>query len=58
MPAGIPLVAGNAAVRAGELIKRQILELAVQYIPKLVKRSLKQQQKKDPDSFRPNSITR
>ncbi len=46
-------VAGNAAVRAGELIKRQILELAVQYIPKLVKRSLKQQQKKDPDFVPP-----
>ena len=46
-------VAGNAAVRAGEMVKRQILELAVQYVPKLVKRSLKQQKKKNPDFVEP-----
>ena len=47
-------VAGNAAVRAGEMVKRQILELAVQYIPKLVKRTLKQQKKKNPDFVEPD----
>ncbi len=46
-------VAGNAAVRAGEMVKRQILELAVQYIPKLVKRTLKQQKKKNPEFVPP-----
>ncbi len=46
-------VAGNAAVRAGEKVKQQILELAVQYIPKMVKRSLKQQKKKNPDFVEP-----
>lgn len=46
-------VAGNAAVRAGEKVKRQILEMAVQYIPKLVKRTLKQQKKKNPDFVEP-----
>jgi xanthine dehydrogenase molybdenum-binding subunit len=46
-------VAGNAAVRAGEMVKRQILEMAVQYIPKLLKRSLKQQKKKNPDFVEP-----
>ncbi len=46
-------VAGNAAVRAGAMVKRQILELAVQYIPKLVKRSIKQQKKKNPDFVEP-----
>jgi len=46
-------VAGNAAVRAGEMVKRQILELAVEYIPKLVKRTLKQQQKKNPEFVPP-----
>lgn len=47
-------VAGNAAVRAGGMVKRQILELAVQYIPKLVKRTLKQQKKKNPDFVEPD----
>jgi CO/xanthine dehydrogenase Mo-binding subunit len=46
-------VAGNAAVRAGEMVKHQILELAVQYIPKMVKRSLKQQKRKHPDFVEP-----
>ncbi len=46
-------VAGNAAVRAGEMVKRQILELAVKYVPKLVKRTLKQQKKKNPDFVEP-----
>jgi xanthine dehydrogenase molybdenum-binding subunit len=46
-------VAGNAAVRAGKKVKRQILELAVQYIPKLVKRDLKQKKRKNPDFVEP-----
>jgi xanthine dehydrogenase molybdenum-binding subunit len=46
-------VAGNAAVRAGKKVKRQILELAVQYIPKLVQKNLKQQKKKNPDFVAP-----
>ncbi len=46
-------VAGNAAVRAGAMIKRQILEMAVQYIPKLVKRDIRQKMKKNPDFKEP-----
>lgn len=46
-------VAGNAALRAGAMVKRQILELAVEYIPKLVKRTLKQQKRKNPDFVEP-----
>ena len=46
-------VAGNAAIRAGEQVKRQILELAVQYIPKMVKKDIKQKMKKDPDFKEP-----
>ncbi len=47
-------VAGNAAVRAGAMVKRQILDLAVEYIPKLVKRTLKQQKKKNADFVEPS----
>ncbi|NLT35280.1 MAG: xanthine dehydrogenase family protein molybdopterin-binding subunit [Gaiellales bacterium] len=46
-------VAGNAAVRAGAQVKQQILELAVQYIPKLVKSALKKQKRKNPDFVEP-----
>ena len=46
-------VAGNAAVRACERVKRQILELAVVYLPKLVKFNVKRQKRKDPDFREP-----
>jgi len=46
-------VAGNAAIRAGEKAKTQVLELAVQYIPQMVKRALKRQKKKNPDFKEP-----
>ena len=47
-------VSGNAAVRAGEQIKRQILELAVEYIPRHVQKELKDQKKKNPDFQEPS----
>jgi xanthine dehydrogenase molybdenum-binding subunit len=46
-------VAGNAAVRAGQKIKEQILDLAVQYIPKLATRDIKALKKKNPDFQEP-----
>jgi CO/xanthine dehydrogenase Mo-binding subunit len=46
-------IAGNAAIRAGEKIKQQILELAVQYIPELLKNDFKKQKKKNPDFKEP-----
>jgi xanthine dehydrogenase molybdenum-binding subunit len=42
-------VAGNAAIRAGEKVKRQILELAVTYLPRLIQGALKREKKKNPD---------
>jgi CO/xanthine dehydrogenase Mo-binding subunit len=47
-------VSGNAAVRAGEQIKRQILDLAVEYIPRHVQKGLKDQKKKNPDFQEPS----
>ncbi len=46
-------IAGNAAIRAGEKVKRQILELAVEYVPKLLKSDFRKQKKKDPDFHEP-----
>ncbi len=46
-------IAGNAAIRAGEKVKRQILELAVQYMPGLLKGDFKKQKKKNPDFLEP-----
>ena len=46
-------VAGNAAIRAGEKIKEQILDLAVQYLPSMVKRDIKHQMKKNPEFKEP-----
>lgn len=46
-------IAGNAAIRAGEKVKQQILELAVQYIPGMIKGDFKKQKKKNPDFQEP-----
>ncbi|MFH0725749.1 MAG: xanthine dehydrogenase family protein molybdopterin-binding subunit [Pseudomonadota bacterium] len=46
-------IAGNAAIRAGEKVKRRILDLAVQYMPKLVKNELRNRKKKNPDFEEP-----
>ena len=47
-------IAGNAALRACEKVKRQILELAVEEIPKLVKHQIKRKKRKDPDFKEPD----
>lgn len=47
-------IAGNAAIRAGEKIKRQILEMAVEYIPELLNNDFKKQKKKNPDFREPD----
>ncbi len=47
-------VAGNAAIRAGEKVKEQILDLAVEYYPKLVKKDIKALKKKNPDLQEPD----
>ena len=46
-------IAGNAAIRAGEKVKRQILDLAVQYIPELLRNDFKKQKRKNPDFKEP-----
>jgi xanthine dehydrogenase molybdenum-binding subunit len=46
-------IAGNAAIRAGEKVKRQIQELAVQYIPGMLKSDFKKQKRKNPDFQEP-----
>jgi CO/xanthine dehydrogenase Mo-binding subunit len=46
-------MAGNAAIRACETVKRQILELAVENIPKIVASGFKRKKKKDPDFVEP-----
>ncbi len=46
-------VSGNAAIRAGEQIKRQILELTVQYLPKIIQKTIKDKKRKDPEFKEP-----
>lgn len=46
-------MAGNAAVRACAKAKKQILEMAVEYIPKIVKGGFKRKKRKDPDFVEP-----
>jgi CO/xanthine dehydrogenase Mo-binding subunit len=47
-------MAGNAAVRACEKVKQQILELAVENIPKIVKGGFRIMKRKDPDFVEPD----
>jgi CO/xanthine dehydrogenase Mo-binding subunit len=47
-------MAGNAAVRACEKVKQQILEMAVENIPKIVKGNFKRMKRKDPDFVEPD----
>jgi CO/xanthine dehydrogenase Mo-binding subunit len=47
-------MAGNAAVRACAKIKQQILELAVENIPKIVRGNFKRMKRKDPDFVEPD----
>lgn len=47
-------MAGNAAVRACEKVKQQILELAVENIPKIVKDGFRRKKRKDPDFVEPD----
>jgi len=46
-------MAGNAALRACEKTKQQILELAVENIPKIVAGGFKRKKRKDPDFVEP-----
>jgi CO/xanthine dehydrogenase Mo-binding subunit len=48
-------IAGNAALRAGAKVKRQILELAVEYMPNIIQGTLRRQKKKNPD-FKPPAL--
>jgi len=47
-------MAGNAAVRACEKVKQQILELAVENIPKVVTSGFRSKKRKDPDFVEPD----
>lgn len=47
-------MAGNAAVRACEKVKQQILELAVENIPKVVKSGFRRKKRKDPNFVEPD----
>jgi len=47
-------MAGNAAVMACEKVKQQILDLAVENIPKIVKSGFRRQKRKDPDFVEPD----
>lgn len=47
-------MAGNAAVRACAKAKEQILEMAVEYMPKIVKGGFKRKKRKDPDFVEPD----
>ena len=42
-------IAGNAALMACKKIKRQILELAVEQMPKIIKQGFKRKKRKDPE---------
>jgi xanthine dehydrogenase molybdenum-binding subunit len=46
-------MAGNAAIQACEKAKRQILEMAVEHMPKIVAYQIKKKKKKDPDFEEP-----
>jgi xanthine dehydrogenase molybdenum-binding subunit len=47
-------MAGNAALKACEKAKRQILEIAVEKMPKLVKGNFKRKKRKDPEFVEPD----
>ena len=46
-------MAGNAAIRACEKAKRQILEMAVEHMPQIVSYKIKKKKKKDPEFVEP-----
>jgi xanthine dehydrogenase molybdenum-binding subunit len=46
-------MAGNAAIQACEKAKRQILEMAVEHMPKIVAYQIKRKKKKDPEFAEP-----
>jgi len=47
-------MAGNAAVRACEKAKKQILEMAVEHMPKIVKGGFRREKRKNPEFVEPN----
>lgn len=47
-------MAGNAAVSACKKAKKQILELAVEHMPKVIKSGFKRMKRKDPDFVEPD----
>jgi len=47
-------MAGNAALMVCEKVKKQILEMAVEKIPNLIKADFKRKKRKDPDFVEPN----
>jgi len=47
-------MAGNAAIRVCEKAKKQILEMAVEQMPKLIKNGFKRKKRKDPDFVEPD----
>jgi xanthine dehydrogenase molybdenum-binding subunit len=46
-------MAGNAAIQACEKAKSQILEMAVEHIPQIVRHKIKRKKKKDPEFVEP-----
>jgi CO/xanthine dehydrogenase Mo-binding subunit len=46
-------MAGNAAIRACESAKRQILQIAVEKMPRLIKNNVRREQKKNPNFVEP-----
>ena len=46
-------MAGNAAIKACEKAKRQILEMAVEHMPQIVSYKIKKKKKKDPEFVEP-----
>jgi xanthine dehydrogenase molybdenum-binding subunit len=47
-------VAGNAAIRACQMVRNQILELAVRHLPAVVRAGLKRQRRRNPDWEEPD----
>ncbi|MBW1934068.1 MAG: xanthine dehydrogenase family protein molybdopterin-binding subunit [Deltaproteobacteria bacterium] len=47
-------MAGNAAIRACDKAKKQILEMAVEHMPEIVEYKLKRKERKDPDFQMPD----
>jgi len=47
-------MAGNAAIMVCEKVKKQILDIAVEHMPKLIKDSFKRKKRKDPDFVEPD----